>query len=216
MVGAATNEVNFGGWDTAPAQRLVLPDVRWQAYEQIGEVLAERRNLRLTYYRGLLEFASCSPMHERYKAVVALMVQVLAEESGVVLAGFGSTTLKHPEMECGLEPDNCYYTKNWLTIRRKRRLDLSIDLAPDLVLEIAVAPLRIDRLQVFAKVGVPEVWRFEPRTVQVFVRTVAGEYEASDHSPTFADVPMGALSRFLALSEELDDVALMKCFRTWV
>lgn len=216
MTGVAIDQAAESAWDTAPDQRLVLPNVNWQAYEQIGAALAERRNLRLTYHQGTLEFASCSATHERYKAVTALMVQVLAEELEVILAGFGSTTLKRSDLECSLEPDNCYYTKNWPTIRRKRRLNLAVDPPPDFVVEIAVAALRIDRLHVFSKLGVPEVWRFEPTTVQVFVRTAAGEYDASDRSPTFADLPMEGLSRFLALSEELDDVALMKRFRAWV
>lgn len=42
-------------------------------------------------------------------------------------------------MAKGVEPDECYYIQNEAKVRNKDKLDLTIDLPPDLVLEVGVA-----------------------------------------------------------------------------
>ena len=79
-----------------------------------------------------------SPEHERLRSLLGYLVQVIAEESDVRIASFGSTTYKRDVLDRGLEPDQCYYLGNLDRVRGLRRIDLSRDPPPDLAIEVDV------------------------------------------------------------------------------
>lgn len=68
-----------------------------------------------------------------------------------------STTFKHSGLS-GAEPNECFYFRNIDVVRGKKRLDFNEDLPPDLVIEIDVTSSSKNRLQVYADLGVAEVW----------------------------------------------------------
>ena len=92
---------------------------------------------------------SPSPEHELDKEVLGRFVETLAEELAVKIYPLGSTTFKRPEVS-GAEPDKCFYIRNIALVHGKRRLDLTQDPAPDLVMEIDVTSSSQNRLQVYA------------------------------------------------------------------
>jgi Uma2 family endonuclease len=194
---------------------VVIDDVDWAAYEAIGEALLDRANIRLTYDRGRLEIMTLSPEHERLKVLLGLVVNVLAEEGDVPIGGFGSTTYKAELIEHGLEPDQCYYHRNLARMRGVKRIDLTRDPPPDLAIEIDVTNSSINRMDLYARLGVPELWRPEDETLRVY-QLAAGRYEPIDHSPTFPNAPIGDLVPFLAIGLNQDDSAIMRAVRTWV
>ena len=71
----------------------------------------------MTYDQGNLELMTLSPEHEGYKNLLRLLIQVLAEELQVTVKNLGSTTYRREDLDKGLEPDECYYTKNWPLVR---------------------------------------------------------------------------------------------------
>jgi Uma2 family endonuclease len=196
-------------------QRLVLDNVDWPAYEAIGEALLNRANIRLTYDRGSLEIMTLSPEHERLKVLLGCCVLVLADETGVRLGGFGSTTYKSELIKRGLEPDQCYYHKNLARMRGVKRLDLTRDPPPDVAIEIDVTNSSVNRMDLYAKLGVPELWRFEDEKLRVY-QLAADRYEPIDHSPTFPNVPVGDLVPFLAIGLNEDDTTMIRAVRAWV
>jgi Uma2 family endonuclease len=54
-------------------------------------------------------------------------IEILLEELDIDFNPLGSTTFKNEDMLKGIEPDNCFYIQNEAAVRRKERLDLSID-----------------------------------------------------------------------------------------
>ncbi|HXG12910.1 MAG TPA: Uma2 family endonuclease [Gemmataceae bacterium] len=200
----------------AEGQRFLLHNVSWQSYRAIGEALRDRPGLHLTYDRGTLEFMTLSPEHERCKVLLRRLIEVLAEELNLAIGSFGSTTYQREDLEKGLEPDECYYLRNLPRVRGKRRLDLTADPPPDFVIEVDITRSSIDRLRLYAAFGVPEVWRFDGTTIHVLLLTAKGEYEPSDHSPTFPMVPIGELVRFMRQGEAEDDTSMVRAFRAWV
>ena len=84
-------------------------------------------------------------------------METIAEELDVKIYPLGSTTFKEPRLS-GAEPDECFYLRRIEAVRGKKRLDISEDPAPDLVLEIDVTSSSENRLQVYADLGVAEVW----------------------------------------------------------
>ena len=82
-------------------QRLLLHDVRWDAYVAIGSALQDRP-VRMTFDRGRLEFMTTSPEHEIYKKWLVRCVETLAEEFGLVIATAGNMTFQRKDLDRGL------------------------------------------------------------------------------------------------------------------
>jgi Uma2 family endonuclease len=198
---------------TLPDEIIHLSGISWNTYETLLGELSDRR-LRLTYNRGNLEIMAPSPEHERFKKVAGRFVETMAEELDIRIEPLGSTTLKRPELS-GAEPDECFYIRNIALVRGKRRLDLTQDPAPDLIVEIDVTSSSQNRLQVYADLGVAEVWIYNGESL-VIKQLQNGTYITSQTSQFFVNIPIPEMSRFLQQAQTMDYLELVKVFRDWV
>jgi Uma2 family endonuclease len=196
-----------------PTELIHLTGISWQTYETLLEELSDRR-LRLTYNRGTLEIMAPSPEHELSKKVIGRFVETLAEEADLQIYPLGSTTFKCPELS-GAEPDECFYIRRIGAVRGKKRLDLTEDPAPDLVIEIDVTSSSRNRLQVYADLGVVEVWVYDGEAL-VIHQLQDGTYLISQTSQFFPSLPISDLTEFLQQAETVDYLELVKTFRNWV
>ncbi len=197
----------------ASGQKLVLGGVSWLSYERLLRALDDR-HLRITYDRGALEIMTLSPQHEHFKHLLAYLVMISVEELGWNMAGFGSMTFKRRRR--GLEPDECFWIQSEPLVRGKDRIDLRCDPPPDLVLEIDVTHSSLDRLSIYAALGVPEVWRFDGTRLQVYLLGPDGRHAEADHSRAFPFLPLTELTRFLAARSNQGETDLARQFRAWV
>lgn len=198
----------------APTAEIInLSGISWETYETLLEELNNRR-LRLTYNRGTLEIMAPSPEHELSKEVLGRFVETIAEELAVQIYPLGSTTFKRPEIS-GAEPDKCFYIYNIDAVRGKKRLDLNEDPAPDLVLEIDVTSSSQNRLQVYADLGVREVWIYNGEFLAI-QQLQNGTYITSQSSQFFANLPILEIAIFLQQAGQKDYLELVKEFRNWV
>jgi Uma2 family endonuclease len=191
-----------------------LSGISWQTYESLLQELGDRR-LRLTYYRGDLEIMSPSPERELSKEVLGRFVETLAEETDLQIYPLGSTTLKRAEGESGAEPDKCFYVKGIAAVRGKKRLDLTTDPAPDFVIEIDVTSSSQTRLQVYADLGVAEVWVYAETALTVY-QLSGDRYQKTTESQFFPNIPIAEIAIFLQQSVTTDYLDLVKQFRGWV
>jgi Uma2 family endonuclease len=196
-----------------PTERIDLSGISWRTYEALLEELSDRR-FRLTYNRGHLEIMAPSPEHEFSKKVIGRFVETLAEESDVEIYPLGSTTFKNPELS-GAEPDECFYIRRIAAVKGKKRLDLTTDPAPDLIIEIDVTSRSHHRLQVYADLAVPEVWVYDGLSL-VIQQLQNGIYIPSQTSQFFPNLPIPAIADFLQQAETMDYLELVKSFRSWV
>lgn len=198
---------------TSPTEIIHLSGISWQTYETLLEELSDR-HLRLTYNRGNLEIMAPSPEHELSKEVLGRFVETLAEELEVQIYPLGSTTFKRPELS-GAEPDKCFYIRNINAVRGKRRLDLTEDPAPDLVIEIDVTSSSDNRLQVYADLGVAEVWIYNGESLAI-KQLQNGTYITSQTRQFFLNLPIPEIAGFLQQAATMDYLELVKVFRKWV
>ncbi len=196
-----------------PTEVIHLSGISWQTYETLLAELSDRR-LRLTYNRGNLEIMAPFPPHELGKTLMSRFVETLAEESEIQIHPLGSTTFKRPELS-GAEPDECFYICNIDAVRGKKRLDLTQDPAPDLVVEIDVTSSSRSRLQVYADFGVVEVWVYDGDAL-VIHQLQNGSYITTPTSQFFPDIPIPAIAEFLQQAGTEDYLTLVKAFRSWV
>jgi Uma2 family endonuclease len=200
---------------SAQEQRLILHNIGWDTYERLLRDHANASSPRFAYDRGTLEIMSPLPEHERLNRAIQLLVPVIAEEIGVDLDSLGSTTFNREDLQRGFEPDSCFYVQNAARVHGRSRIDLQVDPAPDIVVEIDITHPSLDKLPIYAQIGVPEVWRYVGARLEILV--LAGDhYEPSSYSTAFPSVTATALTTLLPVSLELGNVAWIRRARAWM
>lgn len=194
-------------------QRVSLSGITWTTYQRIKAEL-DNRNLRLTYHQGVLEIMAPSPEHEYFKKVMGRFVETLAEEFVVALHPLGSTTLEREDLASGSEPDECFYltVSKVQAVRGKKRIDLTQDPAPDLVVEVDITSQSRQRDQVYGALQIPEIWRFDGQSLTLLVRQ-EGAYVPGQRSLAFPQVEAQAVEAFLQRAMATDYLELVGEFR---
>jgi Uma2 family endonuclease len=198
-----------------PQAGFLLKNISWQTYESLVNELAEQPGIRLTYDRGNLEIMTPSAPHEGSKKILGRFVESVSEELNVEIRSLGSLTCRREDLARGLEPDQCYYIQNEDVVWDKEQIDLNQDPPPDLVVEIDVTSSSIDRLSLYASLGVPEVWRYDGNRLIIY-QLEAQEYVERTVSPTFPFLSQVEMLRFLELRRTTKENALIRLFREWV
>ena len=201
---------------TTRPQRLVLHGVSWREYTRMLSAFAERPGYRLTYDRGTLEIISPLHEHESDIALLGRFVVVLTEELGLPLKAGRSTTFRRRRMRRGLEPDHSWWIAHELPVRGKQRIDLRVDPPPDLAVEVDVTHRSLNRMSIYARLGVPEVWRLDARGLTFQVLQPSGRYAEQTHSPTFPLFTPADLTTYLALRTQHDENEVVRRFRVFV
>jgi len=197
-------------------QRLLLHDICWDEYVALGEILKDRPALRMTYDRGNLEFMTTSPEHERLKKRLSSILEALADEFGREIATAGNMTFRREDLDRGLEPDDCFWIAHERAMRACKDWDPTRDPPPDLIVEIEISRSALNRLGMFATLGVPEVWRCDGEHFHIHVLQPSGEYQEVKDSPIFPGIPIVEIIPFLQEDETRGYLAMLRAFREWV
>ncbi len=195
--------------------RLTLRDVQWDDYEGMLRIVGER-HIRVTYDRGTMEVSMPSQRHEQAAQLLGLFVARLAEELEVPYEPLGMTTWKKPGVERGLEPDQCYYIQNQAIVRAKETLDLDVDPPPDLAIEVDITSSVLNRLGIYAALGVPEVWRYDGERLTIYQLEPGHGYRSCDVSLSFPTLRAVDVERFLDLGRMMDKLSWTRELRNWV
>jgi len=193
-------------------QRVVFYNLSWENYQQILAALGNKRSSRLTYDRGTLEITMPLETHENSLRLIEVFIRVLVEEFGFKIKTMGSTTLSRPDLQRSAEPDNCYYIQNQPKVAGKI-VDLSVDPPPDLIAEIDITHTDIDKLNLYASMGVPEFWRYNGRILRIY-QLQDDQYVEVENSPTFLLEIKERLYQFLEECQ-LDEAEPSKELRVW-
>jgi Uma2 family endonuclease len=126
--------------------------------------------------------------HERLKTLLARMVEVYALELDLPLNGYGQATFKRKLRKAGLEPDECYVFGRTLSKRSQ---------PPDLAVEIIVHHGGIDRLAIYARLGVAEVWFWKEGRLELYGLN-RGTYRRLRRSRFLPDLDLSLLTHLLA------------------
>jgi Uma2 family endonuclease len=199
-----------------PAQeRFVLWGVGWDGYQSLLNMV-ENRRVRVTYDRGDVELISPLPKHERKKSLLGRFGRILARELRIPVMPMGSTTLSREDVDKGLEPDESFYLGDLERVRDPDEIDLETDPPPDLAIEIEITRRVLDRMGIYGALRVPELWRFNGRTLIVLLRQADGSYRQSANSLAFPEVPMSEIARFAVAEGIRDENAYVDQFSAWV
>ena len=156
--------------------------VPWYVYVSLRDALdGSSSHLRLTYLRGELELMSPSPEHEESKSLIGHLLAAWCVDRGVELFLQGSTTFRDERVERGLEPDESY------SVGERKNV-------PDLAIEVVYSAWRVDKLETYRGLRIPEVWVLRDGRIEVHLLGASG-YEAGTKSALFPELDLDLLAR---------------------
>jgi Uma2 family endonuclease len=138
---------------------VVLHDVSWEDYERILEIRGEHSAPCISYLEGELEIMSPGKNHERIKSYLGRLLDAWCLDRGIEFTPFGAWTLKNEGEGRGAEADECYV---FGTEERER---------PQLAIEVEWTHGGIDKLAIYEKLGVDEVWYWRKGVLEIYIFT---------------------------------------------
>jgi Uma2 family endonuclease len=164
---------------------IVLDGVTWADYQRLLEIRGERPVPRLAYLEGVLELMTPSRPHESIKSMIGRLVEAWCLEKGVAISPYGSWLLEDKEAERAVEPDECYVLG-----------DAESPARPDLAIEVVWSHGGIDKLDIYRRLGVREVWVWQAGTLAIF--SLQGKtYSRIEQSAVLPGLDHTALLRFI-------------------
>ena len=142
-----------------------------------------------------------SRRHELAKTLIARLLEMFAVECGVELNGAGETTFRKRAKEAGLDADECYF------------LDSHADKpAPDLALEVVHTSGGVEKLEIYRRLGVGEVWFWIDGHFWVYGLAEARDVElrASQLVPGF---DLDEIARIVVTSMDAGQTATVREYR---
>jgi Uma2 family endonuclease len=180
----------------------ILSGVSWETYERLLADMQDSHAAHFAYDQGMLEIMVPSHEHESLKHIIAMLVEILAEEMEVDIHGGGSTTFRREDLAKGFEPDECFYIRYAEVVRGKKQIDLAQDPPPDLIIEIDITSPSLNKFPIFAALGIPEVWWYDGARVVIFT-LVGNDYVERPESMALPKVTSAILTEFIDASKQL-------------
>ncbi|MBW4472004.1 MAG: Uma2 family endonuclease [Stenomitos rutilans HA7619-LM2] len=204
-------------------QRLVLEKISWQQLEALLMEMGTDRTARFTFDRGRLELMTPLEEHDRCHRLIESLILVLAEVMKLPVEGYKALTLKRPDLGIAVEPDTGYYIQHEQQIHGKVAIDLALDPPPDLVLDVSLSQSTLDRLSLYARLDVPEVWRYVSQPGDDFLkgqlhiyRLDQQHYSHVTHGLAFPFLPAGRILQFIDESDALGLMTALRSLRAWL
>ncbi len=214
-------------------QRLVLSDVSYQQFENLLVELGPHRTARLTYVRGKLEMMTPMAEHERCRKLLESLILVLADEAGMAVEAIAPVLVIHPELQCSIQPDACYYLQApdlQSSDRAERSLNpdeiVTIQLPqqpiPDLLVEVSMTKSALNKLAICASLAIPELWQYITTggddvlkgAIRIY-RLHNQAYVESTHSYAFPGLTPNQILQFLQHSDTLGLQKAIALLRDW-
>lgn len=179
-------------------QRIVTYGVPWSHFEAQLALRGDAPVPRMAYLDGALELMSPSKDHERIKSYLGRLLEAYALETNIDLSPYGAWTLKYAPAAAGLEPDECYI----VGADQDKRV-------PDLAIEVVWTSGGIDKLEIYRRLGVAEVWTWKGERIEVHV--LAGDrYERTETSGLFPDLDLALVVSLLDRPTALQAVRALR------
>jgi Uma2 family endonuclease len=195
-------------------ERILLHNVSWETYEQLLSNYENSSSPRFAFDRGTLEIMSPSSEHEELSDLITQLVFILAEEWNFEYRSFGRTTFRREELESGFEPDGCFYIQSVDRISGVKRLDLAAHPPPDIAIEVDVTSPSLNKLPIYARIGVPEIWRYDGQKVTILILQES-EYQESQESRSISRLTSSALSQLIVQGTSMKRSAWVRAVREW-
>ncbi|MBH8562674.1 Uma2 family endonuclease [Nostoc sp. CENA67] len=171
---------------------VILYNVSWEQLEQLNVALLGT-SARLTYLDGILEIMSpLSDDHEDNKKTLAMLLEAYMRAKKIRFYGRGSATIGQKEDKTRREPDESY------NLGTKKPI-------PDLILEITVTSGGINKLEIYQRLRVPEVWFWQDGLLSIYCLQ-GDSYIKVTQSSLLPDLNLNLLAQYARMADQYDAV----------
>ena len=196
-------------------QHFVMSGVSWEYYEHTLEQIGDRP-IRVAFLDGVIELMSPLPEHDTEKKAIGDLIAMLTFERGIPRKSFGSTTFRIKKKSAGAEADESFYFYDIESVKGMKRFDPAIHRAPDLWIEVDLLSPSVPREPIYARLGVPEIWRYHEEQLSVRLLSSGGTYEDSPTSKLFPFLDMNGFASFVPKMIAGDETRVLHEFQEWV
>lgn len=194
------NVLDFTPENPNPETRYLTNGVSWLQYETFLNKLGDSLKFRVKYLDGVLEVMSPSRNHERIKSIIGQLIETFFLEKNIWYCPTGSMTLKNQAKRGGLEPDESY------CIHSDKEF-------PDLAIEVIVTSGGLDRLNIYQRLGIKEVWFWENEAISIYYLADNNDYQLVKESVLLPELNLEIFLECLSLNNTLESV---KKFRKYL
>jgi Uma2 family endonuclease len=166
-------------------QVVAMRGIGWEGYSTMLEVRGERRSPRMIFLDEDIWLMSPSYSHERLKERLGLFVMEVVVGLKIPCVMSGQTTFRRHSKRGGVEGDQTYYLANAAGVRGKTVIDLGVDPPPDLAIEAVTTHDPSEAVEIYRRLGVPEVWVCDATELRILILATDGRYAESETSLAF-------------------------------
>jgi Uma2 family endonuclease len=170
---------------------LTLKGVSWSQFESLEAAFESVGGIKFAYLDGILEIMTVSPEHEDTKSTIGILLEAYLREKGIRSYRRGGPTLGSKEQGARKEPDESY------NLQTKKAI-------PDLAIEVIFTSGGIDKLQLYKRLGIPEVWFWEDGVLSIYY--LRDEYEKVDRSELLPELDIALLVKYVTYFDQYDAV----------
>jgi Uma2 family endonuclease len=199
--------------------RIRVPGVSFHVYETLVRGLPERTAIRVAYDGRDMEIMVKGPIHNDYAWLLDRFITVVAAGLGVDYQALMETTWIRPEIERGLEADQCYLFDPAKLVAIQQLLASKVNEVaawpnPDLAVEVDLSEPQADRPAIYSALRVPEVWIFDGEMMAIKHLGENGKYVDVGHSQ-FLLVDAQEVRRWLVDEDSTNKRAWEERLRAW-
>ena len=195
-------------------KKLILQGIGWDFYEKLLEEYKDSNELNFAYDNGFLEVEVPLFKHERPSNVLHDLVTLICAELDIDVLNAGSTTFCKRAKGTSCEPDIAFYIQNEFAIRGKSVIDLSKDPPPDLVIEVDITSPSLNKLPIYAALGIAEIWIYNGKSVE-FLKLIDDKYTKIDYSISLSQLSSEEVTEFLEKGLAESSTKWIKEIRDW-
>jgi Uma2 family endonuclease len=170
---------------------LRLSSITWEQFKSIEASFSSVGGVRLIYLDGILEIVILGREHEYYKSTISLLLEAYLRAKKIRFYRQGSATLGNRQIIGQKEPDESYNIGS-----QKAK--------PDLVIEVVVTSGGIDALEIYQRIGIPEVWFWEDGLLKVY--GLQETYQLLETSRLLPDLDLKLLTKYISYHDQYDAV----------
>jgi Uma2 family endonuclease len=172
---------------------LVVSGVEWSQFLALETAFADIEGIRFTYLDGVLEIMPESIEHEDIKSTIRVLLEAYLRHAGIRFYVRGNPTLGDKTLSARTEPDESY------NFGVKKPI-------PDLAIEVVITSGDIDKLQIYQRLGVPEVWFWQDGNLSIYYLdpNLNNKYERAIRSQLLPNLDLNLLVRFINYADQYD------------
>lgn len=197
---------------------VTMSGLDWRGYLTLLRLRGERNVPRIVYLDGTAWLMSPAYPHEHLKKRLGTFVTEVTVGLDIPCIPAGSTTFRRRKKRGGVEGDETFYLANAGRVRGKIGMNIRLrtDPPPDLAIEVVHTHAADAAIEVYRRIGVPEIWVWDNDALRILSRQANGRYHEVATSLAFPFLNAATITEWIGKPREDSETDWIKAVRCWV